>query len=353
MRHYLALILILFLTTPVFAEKATPPTPPPARVKTAPLQSSLASPTQTFVGSLYFDRISQLSTEVSGRVDKVHFREGELVKKGQILVELNTDFIDKELMRIQSMIELTQAQLDHSKKDLDRYQQLLEKQAASATAYDQLYYAVAEIRAQKAAYVAELESTQIKKNKSTIRAPFDGRILEKTIDVGNWTTTGSPIARIGALSDIFIQVPTSETLLPFSTIGQQVDVWLPATNQHLKGIHKGFRPVVDAQTKNIYSRIQLESIDLPFENMSAEVSLATNTASDQLFVPRDALVTFNGQKFIYSIKDGKAAIIPIEIVSFSGDKAAIKSPHIQAGMPIVIEGNERLRPDQPVTVIED
>lgn len=349
MRHFLALVLVLLITTPIFADEATPP----ARVKTTVLQSSLAAPTQTFVGSLYFDRISQLSTEVSGRVDRVYFREGDRVKTGQILVELNSDFIDKELMRIQSMIDLTQARLEHSNKDLARYQQLLEKQATSATAYDQLFYSVAEITAQKAAYVAELESTQIKKAKSTIRAPFDGRILEKKIDVGNWATTGSPIARIGAMSDIFIQVPTSETLLPFSTIGQQVEVWLPATNQHLKGVHKGFRPVVDAQTKNIYSRIQLDEVTLPFENMSAEVSLPTSTQSEQLLVPRDALVTFNGQKFVYSIKDGKAAIVPIEIVSFSGSRAAVKSPYLQAGMQIVIEGNERLRPDQPVTVVED
>lgn len=350
MRHTLALVLILLIITPVFAE---PPAAPPARVKITALQSSLAAPTQSFVGTLYFDRISQLSAEVSGRADKVLFREGDQVKKGQVLVQLNTDFIDKELMRIQSMIDLTQAKLDHKNKDLARYQQLLEQQATSATAYDQLFYSVAEIKAQKAAYIAELESTQIKKGKSVILAPFNGRILEKNIDIGNWATTGSPVARIGALSDIFIQVPTSETLLPFSTIGQQVEVWLPATNQHLKGVHKGFRPVVDAQTKNIYSRIQLEQMTLPFENMSAEVSLPTSTESVQLLVPRDALVTFNGQKFVYSIKDGKAAIIPIEIVSFSGDRAAIKSPHIQAGMPIVIEGNERLRPDQPVTVIKD
>lgn len=350
MRHFLALTLILFTTTVAFAQ---PPAAAPARVKTAPLESSLAAPTQSFVGTLYFDRMSQLSAEVSGRVDQILFREGDQVNTGQVLVQLNTDFIDKELMRIQSMIDLTQAQLDHSKKDLARYQQLLEQQATSATAYDQLFYSVAEIKAQKAAYTAELELTQIKKNKSAILAPFSGRILEKKIDIGNWVTTGSPIARIGALSDIFIQVPTSETLLPFSTIGQQVDVWLPATNQHLKGTHKGFRPVVDAQTKNIYSRIQLEQVALPFENMSAEVSLPTNNESEQLLVPRDALVTFNGQQFVYSIKEGKAAIIPIEIVSYSGDQVAIKSPYLQAGMPIVIEGNERLRPDQPVTVIGD
>jgi len=351
MRYCLSLLLTLLLTTSALA--SGPGTPPAARVKTQPLKLNLAAPTETFVGTLYFDRISQLSAEVSGRADKVLFREGDTVKKGQILVQLNTDFIDKELMRIQSLIDLTQAKLDHNKKDLARYQQLLEQQATSATSYDQLFYAVAEIKAQKAAYIAELESTQIKKDKSVILAPFNGRILEKNIDIGNWATTGSPIARIGALSDIFIQVPTSETLLPFSTIGQQVDVWLPATNQHLKGIHKGFRPVVDAQTKNIYSRIQLEQIEQPFENMSAEVSLATNNKSEQLLVPRDALITMNGQTFIYSIKEDKAAIIPIEIHSFSGELAAIASPYIQEGMPVVVEGNERLRPDQPVTVVED
>lgn len=100
-------------------------------------------------------------------------------------------------------------------------------------------------------------------------------------------------------------------------------------------------------------RIQPEAIARPFENMSADVTLATGPQTEQLLVPRDALVTFNGQRFIYTVKEQKAALVPVEVVSYSGANAAISGPYLQVGMPVVIEGNERLRPEQPVTVIED
>ena len=354
MRHYPALLVSLSLVFTLILYSTLWAQPPrAARVKTITLTSTVAAPTKTFVGSVYFDRISQLSTEVSGSVAKVYFREGDTVNKGQTLVQLDTDFIVKEAGRIRALIELTEARLAHNEKDLNRYKQLLEQQATSATAYDKLFYSVAEIKAQKAAYVAELEATQLRLTKSIIRAPFTARILTKNVDVGNWITTGNTIARLGALSDIYVQVPISEKLLSFSHSGQLVKVWLPATDQHLTGLHRGFRPLVDAQTKNIYVRIKLDNISQPFENMSAEISLPVGHERTQLLVPRDALVTFNGKRFIYSIKEDKAAIVPIEVIGYSGDNAAISGEYLQQGMPVVVEGNERLRPDQPVTVVKD
>lgn len=350
MRLCLSLILLItMLVGPLFAQDG----PPPALVKTELLAATTAAPTKTFIGTLYFDRISQLSSEVNGRIDKVLFREGDIVKKGQPLVELNTDFIRKEIDRITAMVDLTQAQLDHAEKDLKRYEELLQKQATSATAYDQLFYSVAEIKAQKAAYEAELASAQLQLKKSKISAPFAARILDKNVDLGNWITSGSAIARLGALSDIYLQVPVAEKLLPFSHEGEKIAVKITATGDAVTGIHKGFRPAADAQTKNLFVRIKLDGFAYPFENMSAEVTLPIANKSEQLLVPRDALVTFNGQQFFYSIKDGKAALIPVQVVGFSGDKASIQSPYAQTGMPVVVEGNERLRPDQPVNVVEE
>ncbi|EAT14412.1 efflux RND transporter periplasmic adaptor subunit [Desulfuromonas acetoxidans] len=349
MRYIVSLLLLIITAVPVLAEQQQQA----ALVKTKQLAATTAAPTKTFIGTLYFDRISQLSSEVNGRIDKVLFREGDIVKQGQPLVELNTDFIRKEIDRITAMIALTQAQLDHAEKDLKRYEELLEKQATSATAFDQLFYSVAEIKAQKAAYEAELASARLQLKKSVIPAPFAGRVLDKNVDVGNWITSGSAIARLGALSDIYLQVPVSEKLLPFSHQGEEIAVKMTATGEQLTGIHQGFRPAADAQTKNLFVRIKLAGYSNPFEFMSAEVTLPIAKKSDQLLVPRDALVTFNGQKFFYSIKDGKAALVPVQIIGFSGDNASIQSPHAQPGMPVVVEGNERLRPDQPVNVVEE
>jgi multidrug efflux pump subunit AcrA (membrane-fusion protein) len=67
-------------------------------------------------------------------------------------------------------------------------------------------------------------------------------------------------------------------------------------------------------------------------------------------IPRDALVKFQGKDFVYTVKEGKAAILPVNIVTYLGTTIGADNPHFATGMPIVTEGNERLRPDQPVVV---
>ncbi|MBU1232757.1 MAG: efflux RND transporter periplasmic adaptor subunit, partial [Proteobacteria bacterium] len=66
--------------------------------------------------------------------------------------------------------------------------------------------------------------------------------------------------------------------------------------------------------------------------------------------PRAALIKFQGKDFIYTVKEDKAAILPVNIVAFMGDRIGVDNPYIVADMPVVIEGNERLRPDQAVQV---
>ena len=60
--------------------------------------------------------------------------------------------------------------------------------------------------------------------------------------------------------------------------------------------------------------------------------------------------TFQGKDFVYTVKEGKASILSVNIVTFLGNKVGADNPYFVPGMPVVIEGNERLRPDQPVTV---
>ena len=86
--------------------------------------------------------------------------------------------------------------------------------------------------------------------------------------------------------------------------------------------------------------------------MSATVFLPMGENQDMLLAPRDALLSFNGQDMVYTIHDGNAVPLPVRIISFMETHAAIEGNGLKAGMPVVVDGNDRLRPGQPVTVIE-
>ncbi len=84
------------------------------------------------------------------------------------------------------------------------------------------------------------------------------------------------------------------------------------------------------------------------------VSIEVPTGKKQLLrlVPRDAVVRIKGKEFAYSLIDGKAKLMPLEIVARTSDAVAVAKPPIKAGMSVVIDGNDRLRPDQAITVVE-
>ena len=92
MRSLFVLFVLFFIVTPLSAQE-----PPPASVIITKVQSEKVSQTQSVIGILYYDRISEVSTEVTGLVQTVLARKGTHVKKGDILVNLDTEMLDNEI----------------------------------------------------------------------------------------------------------------------------------------------------------------------------------------------------------------------------------------------------------------
>ncbi|MDD2389697.1 MAG: hypothetical protein PHP23_08200 [Desulfobacterales bacterium] len=130
-----------------------------------------------------------------------------------------------------------------------------------------------------------------------------------------------------------------------------MDVTLHALNKTVSGIVVGIVPIADPKTKNIMLKIQLPQLDIAVENMSATVQVPVSAEKQLKMIPRDALVKFQGKDFVYTVKDGKAVIVPVHIVSFVGQFVGVDSPDVADGMSVVVDGNQRLRPDQPVEAV--
>ena len=84
------------------------------------------------------------------------------------------------------------------------------------------------------------------------------------------------------------------------------------------------------------------------EGMEARVHLPQGVGGKTLIVPRDAIISTRGQVVVWAVIDGKAAPMPVYVVGYRGLSAGVKSKVLKEGMDVVVKGNERLRPDQPV-----
>ncbi|MBC2704134.1 efflux RND transporter periplasmic adaptor subunit [Desulfobacula sp.] len=347
MRVFQALLILAIINgSMVYAREQ-----PPARVVISKIVFQKVAQNRSFIGTLYYERISHVSSEVSGLVTQIDVRDGDQIQKGTPLVYLNTEILEKEILIRKNQIDQAELHINHSKKNYQRMESLYKKGGISEKGYDDARFVYQEALLKKVSARTILEKLLIQKRKSVINAPFDGIILEKNVDSGDWVQQGKQLISIGSVNDLFIKVPVAETLLKFVVVGQKVPVIINAYNKELTGIIDNLSPIADEKTKNIFLKIRIPMLTKVAQNMSATVFIPTGNGQKMAMIPRDAVIKFQGNDVVYTIKEEKAAMLPVNIVTYLGNTIGVDNEHFIEGMPVIVEGNERLRPGQSVTIV--
>ena len=324
--------------------------PPPAKVRVAPVVQEEVAQTRNVIGILYYDRVSEISTELAGLVDRIEVKQGDQVQKDDPLVILNTEILDQEIAIQKSRIDQAELRIANAKKNYARLDRLFGKSGVSEKEYDDALFIYEEAQNEKQTAESTLKKMLLQKQRSVISAPFHGIILTKDVDEGSWVQPGRQLVSIGSSEDLIVRAPIAESTLQFIEVGQQVPVTINAYGKEIIGTVADIDPVADLKTKNVFLKISIPELPLVAQNLSATVSVPVSVRQNLSIISRAALIKFQGKDFVYTIKDGKAAILPVNIVTFLGDRVGVDNPYIQPGMELVVEGNERLRPDQPVVV---
>ncbi len=345
MRKVLLILFILAFCSVVYADG-----PPPAKVVLGQVVSEEVSTTQQVTGILYYERISEISTEVSGLVEEVDVRQGDQVKKGDSLVRLNTEILEREIALTQTRIEQIELRIGNTEKNYQRLDRLYKSSGVSEKDFDDALYAYQDAEKEKQAVKDTLAKLLIQQRRSIIKAPFDGVILDKNVDSGAWVQQGKLLVSIGSSSDLFVRAPIAEDLLQFIVLSEPVQVVLNAYNRQVKGTIIGIDPVADLKTKNVFLKIKIPPMDIVAQNMSANVFVPSSAKRQLSVISRAAVIKSQGKDYVYTVKDGKASILPVNIVAYLGQKVAVDNPYIVPGLSVIVEGNERLRPDQAVVV---
>lgn len=324
----------------------------PAKVVISKIVHEILAQNHSFIGTLYYERISHVSSEVPGLVKKINVQAGDLVDKGSPLVHLDTEILEKEILFHKNQIELVGLNIDHKQINFKRMATLFKKSSISEQAYDDAKFFYQEAILKRFSAQITLEKLLIQKRKSVINAPFDGIVLEKNVDSGDWVHQGKQLFDIGSVNDLFVRVPMAETLLKFVSVGQSVPVIINAYDREMMGTIENLSPTADAKTKNIFLKIRIPMLTKVAQNMSATVFVATGTKEKLAMIPRDALIRFQGKDYVYVIREKKAVRLAVHIVRFQGNRIGANDAHFTDGMEIVVDGNERLRPGQPVVIVD-
>lgn len=352
MKYFLrqTLLILLFaglvLTRPALAQEK-----PPARVVVALVGEQMVSQSATMEGIVHFERVANLSAEVSGRVDEHDLDEGQLVESGQPLVRINTDFVRKDIEITQKEREQVGSEIKKLESNLQRLTELLKTNAASRSAYDDARYSHQALERKREKLNEQISRLRLQAKKAVVRAPFNGIVLERFTELGEWTAPGTPVARVASVDDLVVRVAISENLLRYLVTGEKIAVTIPALREELTGTIGGLTPVADLRSKSVSIKVQIPHRPKMVQNMSASVEIPTSEKVVLRTIRRDAIIKFKGKNFVYTVKEDKAKILPVNIVSRMGELVAVDNPYFAVGMPIVVDGNDRLKPDQPVQIV--
>ena len=324
---------------------------PPAKVCVTKVFEKELAKTTEIVGVVDFDRISGVSSEISGLIDKQYVVEGAVVQKGNIMVRLNTDFILKNIEIAKIQQQEIEIKINNTKKNLKRYETLLKNDATSEKMYEDLSDSYKELLKKKAQTIINIEKLNLEIEKSVIKAPFKGLVLDRLKNNGEWLSPGMAICIFASVDDIFVNVSVPEELIKYINPKDKIHLTINALNKEIVGYVKNYVPVADIKSKTIQVKIAIKWFRQAIQNMSATVNIPVSNKRKLKMIKRDALVRFNGKEFVYTVKDGNAQSIPVNIVTYQGKYFGVDNPEIKNDMVVIIEGNDRLRPGQPVQII--
>lgn len=322
---------------------------PPATVVVGEVTTGRIAPESEFIGTVYYVEVSRVASEVSGRVDGVYFEAGQRVKEGAELVRLNADLLEKNLQSQQALYEEVLTQLEKARIDFKRVEKLFKEKTVQEQTYDDTRYQVKSLEKRLASLKAEVERIKTELDKKHIKAPFDGMVIEKKTEKGEWVTPGTPVAVIARTDvvDIIVDVPAK--ILPFIHPGLEVEVSIYGKTMKSKVF--AIIPRGNIETRTFPVKIRIENNTELIEGQEAHIKLPTAPKQECLIVPRDALITQFGHTVVFSVENDVAKMHPVKVVGYDGMKAGIQAMDLSPGMKVVIKGNERLRDSQPVIVM--
>lgn len=326
--------------------------PPPARVAIAQVFEKEVAPTTPLVGVVDFDQNAGISSEISGLMIDHRMIEGKVVRKGDLLAQLNTDFLQKDIRVIDRQISQLDIRLEKTQKNLKRFETLFKEDATSEKEYDDLAFQLREFQIEKQALHVTRAKKKLELDKSGIRAPFDGLVVERFKDIGEWISPDDPICRLAAIGQTVVKVPVSEGLIRFVQSNQAVAVTIDALGRDFKGHVRTIVPKVDPKSKTFELKVGIEFVQGLLQNMSASVNVPSGYKKKLKMIKRDALVRFQGKTFVYTVKEGKAKILPVQVAAVDGEYLGVDALNITDGMSMVVDGNERLQPDQAVEIVD-
>lgn len=317
---------------------------------------------------------SRLAAREEGQVLTLSVRAGDEVEKGQViatldpvLAELTVASAEANLDALRASVAEQQAEVDRAQFDFDRIESLVERSSASSQEFEdaRVDLASAQARYQRAvadvtAAEARLELDRQRLKDMVIRAPFNAKVISTQTDVGQWLSIGDEVCELYAVDSIEAWVDVPESVIErMSSVGDSVSVQIPALAGEIQGTITQIVPAVDPMSRLFPVRIAVPNDrNILQPGMSVTAMIPTGAKQEMLTISKDAILRDDAGEFVFMAVPNeqqpdspfKEIAVPVRITrQFAiGDRVAIMPGGMPPGARLIVEGNERMFPTQPI-----
>lgn len=287
-------------------------------------------------GTLLPDEEVDLSFETSGKVIEINFEEGSTVKRGQLLAKVNDRQLQAQLQRLIAQLKLAEDRVF-------RQSALLERDAVSKEAYEQ-------VKTDLATLNADIEIVKANISLTELRAPFDGIIGLRQISIGSYASPTTFVAKLTKVSPLKVEFAVPERYASQIRKGTNLDF-------RLEGQLKNFNAKVYAVESRVDQATRTLSIRALYPNNNgallpgryATIQLKKDEIPNAIAVPSEALVPEMGKDKIFVYRSGLAQ--PLEVTTGIRTEAEVQIIEgLQVGDTIITSGTLQLRTGLPITL---
>jgi membrane fusion protein, multidrug efflux system len=298
-----------------------------------------------------------VKTQVTGILEKVNFKEGDMVKKGQLIAVIDPRPYEAALAQAKANLARDAAQLADARLDMKRYEDLIKEDSVSQQQVDTQRATVGQNEGTVASDKAAVQTAQLNLAYTQITAPVDGRIGLRQVDPGNYVTPGDTngIVVVTQLHPISVLFTVPEDNVPNLMREVKAGAALPVEaltrdlKEHLAdGSLSNTDNVIDVTTGTLKLRAQFDNSDgALFPGQFVNVSLVMTTLKDQLIVPSAAVRRGapDGVQaaFVYVVNaNNTVSVRPVVLGVVDGETQAVKSG-VEVDDVVVTDGGDRLR----------
>jgi RND family efflux transporter MFP subunit len=362
-----------WLAGPAMAASPARPARPAPPVVVAPVVMRRVVSRVELVGTAEAFRRSVVAAEEPGKVSRLLADEGDRVTLGQPLVKLNDDELRQQIAGAQASLAETRANLTLAKREYNRQLALYRRKVAAQQDLDKAHYAMLALQHRAQRLVTELRLLEDRLAKTVVPAPFDGVVVTRQTQIGQWVAKGGSVMTLVQLHPVDVVVPVPERFIHALRACPEAETWLaltlaeafPFVSPRLKcprvrvvfdglpgrvffGLIAAVVPAGDQNAHTFPVKVRVPNPDLIVKSgMLARVTLAVGRPRQTLLAPIDAVYTTPNQRVVFAVLNNRAMPVPVRIGPVHGRHIEVFG-RLKPGMLVVVRGNERLIPGQQV-----